>query len=156
LDDCLELDSSPEYVASAREFVRSRLVSWEATDWLADAVLVASELVSNAILHARTAIELKLSCDLSTVRVEVYDENTRVPVVAGCPVDATSGRGLALVAALSSAWGIEHYGEGKIVWAEIGGGDRPSLEGCTDVKQVDTLNESLALVNASGRRSLDR
>ena len=74
MDDCLELESDPKLVVAARQFVRERLTSWEATDHLEQAVLVASELVTNAVLHARTAIQLKVSVDGPRVRIEVFDE----------------------------------------------------------------------------------
>jgi anti-sigma regulatory factor (Ser/Thr protein kinase) len=142
LDDCLKLESDPSVVALAREFVRDRLEHWQATDQIEYAVLVATELVTNAVLHARTQIHLTVSVDESRVRVEVYDENTRLPTVAAIDPDATSGRGLALVAAVARSWGIEHHPHGKVVWAEIGepgvsfGNERLDLRRIHNVDQV--------------------
>ena len=87
------------------------------------AVLVASELSTNAVRHARSRFETSLAVDGECVRVEVFDLDTRAPqpVVAGD--DATGGRGLQIVAAIASEWGFrteERDGvHGKVVWAEI-------------------------------------
>jgi anti-sigma regulatory factor (Ser/Thr protein kinase) len=118
--DCLELEGDPERVAVARAFVRSRLESWEAADLIGDAEILASELVTNAVLHAHTQIRLTLTLDATTVRVEVFDADPRMPTMADCSPDATSGRGLAMVEALAASWGVEQRSNGKIVWAEIG------------------------------------
>lgn len=120
VDDCLDLEPDPRLVVAARAFVESRLRAWEAADLLSDAVLVTSELVTNAVLHARTQIRLRVAAERSKVRVEVYDDNTRIPILASCATDATSGRGLVMVAALVNSWGIEQHGDGKVVWAELG------------------------------------
>ena len=91
----------------------------------------------------RTAIQLRVTVDGSRVRIEVFDENSRVPVQAACPPDATSGRGLALVSSLSSSWGIENRTDGKVVWAEIGPpGPEETPEGCVDLSGVDTVAQA--------------
>ena len=142
MDDCLEFESDPEMVVAARRFVRERLRAWEVSEHSDSAVLVASELVTNAVLHARTAVTLKVEVEGTTVRIEVFDENPRVPVMSPCPPDATSGRGLALVTAMATAWGIENRGDGKVVWAEIGPGASDPPEGCLDLSEVDTVEEA--------------
>lgn len=120
MDDLLDLESDPRLVAVAREFVRSRLHAWELGDLTDDAVLVASELVTNGVLHARTSIQLRLQCNSASLRIEVHDENPRLPTTTSCPPEATSGRGLGIVSRIASSWGIEHQDSGKIVWAELG------------------------------------
>ena len=143
MEDCLDLESSLEMVAAARAFVRSRLVAWEVRSYVDDAVLVASELVTNAVLHARSSVRLRIVNDGPAVRVEVYDENTRLPVPTASGPDATSGRGIAVVSAVAASWGMELEGDGKVVWAEFGTApeangsefdDRPDLN---DVVCVD-------------------
>jgi anti-sigma regulatory factor (Ser/Thr protein kinase) len=118
---CLDLESNPAVVRDARSFALAVARQWH-LDALEDEVaLVTSELVGNAVLHARTSISLILRHEApETVTVEVHDENTRMPTVAGCPADATSGRGLSLVSALASAWGVRPDGLGKVVWARLG------------------------------------
>ena len=143
MDDCLEFESDPRMAVVARQFVRDRLDAWEATSHIDSAVLVTSELVTNAVLHARTAVMLRMELAGELIRIEVFDENPRLPVVAPCPPEATSGRGLALISALSSAWGMEHHDGGKVVWAEIGppGADDP--DECLDLSGVDTVEEAM-------------
>lgn len=150
MDDCLELESDPRMVAVARHFVRDRLTSWEATEDLDAAVLVTSELVTNAVLHARTAIQVKLELDGNRVRIEVFDENTRAPVEAACPPDATSGRGLALVSALAPAWGIDHRPDGKVVWAELGTAPDEPADDCVTLSGIDTLSEAFEHIEQTG------
>lgn len=149
MDDCLELECNPEMVTVARRFVRERLTAWEATDHLIDALVITSELVTNAVLHARTAMVLKLEVRGGTVRVEVHDENPRVPVMAPCPPDATSGRGLALVVSLSTSWGIEQQEHGKVVWAEVGPSAGDIVDGCLDLSGVDTVEEAFRQIESS-------
>ena len=120
MEDCLDLESSFEVVADARAFVRSRLTVWELSNHVDDAVLAASELVTNAVLHARSAVRLRLVTDGPALRVEVYDENTRLPVPGASGPDATTGRGIGVVSAVAASWGMELQGDGKVVWAEFG------------------------------------
>lgn len=157
MDDCLELESDPRMVVAARQFVRDRLSAWEATDHLDAAVLVTSELVTNAVLHARTAIQLRLIVDGSKVRIEVLDENSRLPAPAACPPDATSGRGLALISSLAATWGMDHRGDGKVVWAELGE-SRPAEtpEDCVDLSGVDTVDQAFSQIRASDPDSASR
>jgi len=88
-----------------------------------DALIVVGELVTNAIRHAATEFTLALDISPERVRVEVGDRDTRPPVLVAADVDATSGRGLVLVAAVASAWGFATADldgvAGKTVWAEV-------------------------------------
>jgi anti-sigma regulatory factor (Ser/Thr protein kinase) len=120
LEACLELEDKPTLVQTARAFAASVAAAWHFDALRDDVVLVTSELVGNAVLHARSSIRVTLRSDgRSGLVVEVEDENTRMPTQASCPQDATSGRGLALVAKLSSAWGARPAGQGKVVWARL-------------------------------------
>lgn len=82
-------------------------------------VLLTNELVSNAVLHARTEMELRLVTADDRVRVEVHDGNSRRPPPPTTPVDATSGRGLVMVQALADRWGIDGTQHGKCIWFEL-------------------------------------
>lgn len=148
MDDCLEFESNPELVMAARHFVTDRLTAWEATDHAEAAVLIASELVTNAVLHARTAVVLRLMLRGETVRIEVFDENPRLPVVSPSPPEATSGRGLSLVVAVATAWGMEHRNDGKVVWAEVGpdSGATEAPGDCVDLSRVDTVEQAFARI----------
>ena len=84
-----------------------------------DVLLLTSELVTNAILHGRSEVRIEVACVDFHVRVTVHDENSRRPVMVTEDPDALDGRGLALVAAMSSAWGVDEEPAGKAVWFEL-------------------------------------
>ncbi|HET6873641.1 MAG TPA: hypothetical protein VFH70_02620, partial [Acidimicrobiales bacterium] len=67
MEDCLEFESDPEMVVAARRFVRERLMAWEAGEHIDAASLVASELVTNAVLHARTSVTVRLQLQGRTI-----------------------------------------------------------------------------------------
>jgi anti-sigma regulatory factor (Ser/Thr protein kinase) len=121
LDDrVLELPADDGSPGRARRFLRGLFEECSVADPPSEtAVLLASELVSNAVLHARTDLAVRCMLASSCVRVEVSDGNSRRPVAGLTPLDATSGRGLGLVQALSDNWGIEGTPEGKLVWFEV-------------------------------------
>lgn len=160
MDDCVELESDPAMVAVAREFVRDRLEAWEAPEHLDEAVLVASELVTNAMLHARTALTLRIELRSSpppagaaSVRIEVFDYNPRLPTLSPLTPEATSGRGLALIAEMATAWGMENRADGKVVWCEIGGPrvgvDTP--DDCVDLSGIDDVAAAFEAIEAGGK-----
>jgi anti-sigma regulatory factor (Ser/Thr protein kinase) len=107
----------------AREFVRLSLQSFGLPDAaLADRVtLVASELVTNAVLHARTDLVVRLSADHTDVLLEVSDGGPLHDTPATCAPLATSGRGLVLVDSVADDWGMTGIdgGLGKTVWARV-------------------------------------
>lgn len=104
----------------ARSFLQVDLgclgVAAEAID---TTVLLASELITNAVLHARTDLVLRYVLHAYCVRIEVLDGNSILPTPIAAPLDATSGRGLALVESLANNWGIERTPQGKTVWFEL-------------------------------------
>ena len=83
------------------------------------ALIVTTELVSNAMVHAGTRIELCLSFWEGVLRIEVHDASSVVPLrcLRGSSLD--TGRGLSLVESLATRWGIEPEPGGKDVWVEI-------------------------------------
>ncbi|WP_175410266.1 ATP-binding protein [Streptomyces sp. TRM64462] len=91
-----------------------------------DAVLlVVAELAANAVLHGRVpgrdfALRLVRDRGAGTVRVEVSDAHDGRPVQVPAPVDADRGRGLLLVGAVASRWGVAaRQGPGKTVWVDV-------------------------------------
>lgn len=107
-------------IAAAREFVRDRLVEWGVEAQVDDALVVASELVTNAIMHAESPCELRLWLSASAIRVEVLDDGAGTPEPRTSSDTDEGGRGLHLIAALAAAWGIEQIpDDGKVVWAEL-------------------------------------
>jgi anti-sigma regulatory factor (Ser/Thr protein kinase) len=86
------------------------------------ALLVLSELVTNAVLHGAEPIQASVSCDDDALRIEVFDGDRNTSELG--PVGARGGgqpggRGLQIVASLSRSWGITTHDDGKTVWAEV-------------------------------------
>jgi anti-sigma regulatory factor (Ser/Thr protein kinase) len=107
--------SSP---GAARRWVRTMLA-----DHVADidhVLLCVSELVTNALLHARTGCELSLRFGDAHVRIEVRDFAPDVlPIKRSFDLEAPTGRGLHLLEALSERWGVERDDASKGVWFEV-------------------------------------
>lgn len=111
---------SPASVRSAREFVARTLAQWSTGVDTDDALLVASELVTNAIVHGKSSCELLLSRTGTSIRIEARDTGGGTPDPLPPSRTGTHGRGLHIVAALAAAWGIVDVPTGgKIVWAEL-------------------------------------
>jgi anti-sigma regulatory factor (Ser/Thr protein kinase) len=117
--DVVELPADPVAVQIAREVV-AEYGAELAPDLVDDAELLVSELVTNAIRHGKPAITLRVRLDAPGIGVEVRDEGPGTPVIAveGPTRDQPSGRGLRLVSAIASAWGVHHTDNtpGKAVW----------------------------------------
>lgn len=114
----------PSEVGRARRALREWLTSAGVRpDDTGDVMIVMSELVTNAVRHAGTAFELRCELEDHVVRIEVFDRDTRPPVLVGADAAATGGRGMVIIADLAEQWGVqtdEHDGvEGKVVWAEV-------------------------------------
>lgn len=87
----------------------------------AAAELLTSELVTNLVVHVGAPGELVVRMQGDNVRIEVTDHRAGVPVLPGRPATATGGRGLAIVDAVSDAWGVDRRtDDGKTVWFELG------------------------------------
>ena len=107
-------------VRRARAFVRDILTAWERDDLAEAAILLTSELVTNAVLHARTQIELVARLRAACLRVEVRDADGRAPALKLYSHQSATGRGLVLVEELADRWGTESMVGGKLVWFELG------------------------------------
>jgi anti-sigma regulatory factor (Ser/Thr protein kinase) len=84
-----------------------------------DVQLVVSELTTNAVIHAGTPFSVSVGYEHDAIRISVQDWNRMQPVMrVGAPT-APSGRGLPLVTAVASDWGVEPAPDGKTVWAEL-------------------------------------
>jgi anti-sigma regulatory factor (Ser/Thr protein kinase) len=109
-------------VPCARLHTRLVLGEWGISSALAeDAELVASELVSNAIMHGGGRfVRLLLRSDRSDVAILVWDESFVQPMpVEDHDIDSPNGRGLMIIEALSERWGCYRNGDGKYVWAVL-------------------------------------
>lgn len=116
----LDLPQALTSARRAREFVSEKVMEWSLEQLLDDALLVASELAANAITHADSACRIRLSLNPATLRIDVLDTGTGTPEPQPASATEEHGRGLHLVAALTTAWGLEVLpGEGKLVWAEL-------------------------------------
>ena len=114
-------------VVKARRLVSASLRVWSLEAGEATACLVTSELVTNAVRHARlAAVIVRVSLiGPRQVRVAVVDFSRTPPTLINAGVDDESGRGLVAVAGCSAAWGVEPVPWGKRVWADVevrGGG----------------------------------
>jgi len=112
---------SPE-VAKARHFIRRALDDWQLSEMAWPASLVASELVTNALQHSTSVLDLTLSRVDARLRIAVHDHGGGAPAIPSrSETDAATaqrGRGLQLIAAATLAWGVfPTRGSGKTVWA---------------------------------------
>ena len=105
-----------ETVRDARDFVRERL--FDTSVDLDSAVLLTSELASNAVIHAHTDYRVTIQRHVGAVRVELHNDAPEFLPNLDEPTD-TGGRGLHLVDAISSRWGTESSPEHKVVWFEL-------------------------------------
>jgi PAS domain S-box-containing protein len=127
-------------VASARGFVRDTLQGWGFSEVVDDAVVLVSELVTNAVVHAGTSAEVTCLRDEAGIRIEVADRYPKrtVPLYdgtytngAGAPgedpafelgpaeLEREGGRGLLLCAALATRWGVDYTPTRKRVWFRL-------------------------------------
>lgn len=110
----------PGAVGRARRFVRRALERWRVAGQVVEqAVLTASELVSNAIKHGEGAVELVIQRMPTAIRIVVWDGSSLPPLVRPPLATGTGGRGMEVVARSSARWGYEIHEAGKSVWAEF-------------------------------------
>jgi anti-sigma regulatory factor (Ser/Thr protein kinase) len=111
--DHLHLEPLPRVVGDARHFMRDHAPAL-AQERLDVVLLLTSELVTNAVIHARTAIEIGITVTDHSIVVTVHDEDLdRAPARAG----RVGGWGLGLVRELAEDFDMEHYaGDGKTAW----------------------------------------
>ncbi|HVX18927.1 MAG TPA: ATP-binding protein [Acidimicrobiales bacterium] len=122
-----QLPPVPANARAARQFVTAALTDLRCSHLEATAALLTSELVTNAIVHAHTPIEVRVVLSRpGRIRIEVDDDDSAEPVAPPTPIwpsgDDESGRGLAMVAALAAAWGVDLHtppAPGKTVWFEL-------------------------------------
>ena len=109
----------PRDPGHARQIVRTVLRGLP-RESIADAELLTSEVVSNAIVHADGALVLAIKLHEDKIRIEVLDQSgtTRLEPQLLEP-SRERGRGLAIVEALASSWGVEPRSRGKAVWFEL-------------------------------------
>jgi anti-sigma regulatory factor (Ser/Thr protein kinase) len=114
----LELPATPAAASVARLFVRVLCEEWGVGVVGDVAELLCSELVTNAVLHARSGVELEAARTAKSLRIDVRDMGPGhiEPGAQPAPSEAEGGRGLAIVASLANSWGVEKSSLGKSVW----------------------------------------
>jgi anti-sigma regulatory factor (Ser/Thr protein kinase) len=115
-----DLPLGPEAAGAARRATRTVLHSWGYTDpgWLDHAEIVISELVTNAVKHGGGCLSLDLQAHEEHVTVAAADGTAVVPRRRDDP-DSDGGRGLLLIEALSTRWGVHDHHGGKRVYVQL-------------------------------------
>jgi anti-sigma regulatory factor (Ser/Thr protein kinase) len=117
----VQLAAGAAAAAEARGQVRAAICTWDVPVDPGLAVLLTSELVTNAIWHeAGETVTLVLTCTPEHLRVDVHDTCPSLPVPGHAAPDAETGRGLMLVDSLSAQWGAYRTREGKAVYFTLG------------------------------------
>ncbi|MFE9421657.1 ATP-binding protein [Kitasatospora sp. NPDC006697] len=107
-------------LAPLRARLRAALADWGLAELADTAELLASELVTNALLHTGAGAVLDAApTGAGGLLVEVRDEGGGLPAPRSADADATSGRGLLLVEALADRWGVRLRADGKTAWFEL-------------------------------------
>jgi anti-sigma regulatory factor (Ser/Thr protein kinase) len=115
----ITLEPTPMSACQARAFVSRHLIDHRLLRLVDPVRLVASELATNALMHARTAFEVALSAEGDTVLLSVSDDSASLPAARDAQVMDSSGRGLGIVAVLSTDWGWREKAGAKTVWASF-------------------------------------
>lgn len=117
----IDLPAVPSSISAARHAVAALLYSSAELPHrvIEDVLLLVSELVTNVVLHAGTDTQVTARVNDRRISVSVSDRDAlHQPVLAGRGSRATSGRGIMLVDAISTSWGVELRAGGKVVWFE--------------------------------------
>ncbi|MFI5616877.1 ATP-binding protein [Streptomyces sp. NPDC051567] len=131
--DQLSLAAVRSAVSASRHFLRLTLSKWPEVSIEDDALLIASELVTNAVtatgmlagkrtwgdLEELNLVQVRLVGLQDSVIIEVWDMSDELPSLKQADDDAENGRGLLLVQQLAKRWGSYRTTGGKVVWAEL-------------------------------------
>jgi PAS domain S-box-containing protein len=149
------LPAQPSSVPDARRAIRAWLTEAGFDELVDEAEQAVSEVVTNALVHAGTPVELSASMDAGFVRVEVADGSSHLPRTRDFDTISGTGRGLKLLEQTVTRWGAEPRGDGKVVWFELGGqGRRGEVEPDVaraldeDVVHIELLAVPLLLMSA--------
>ena len=135
--ETIESTNDPRLALAARQQVVAWLEETGLESLTDDAILVVSELVTNAVLHGKGCLGVELSRSGAGVRIGVTDGSTHAPVLGFASAGSMTGRGLRMVSGLVAAMGIDPAPNGKTVWAELVPGSGPSPE--PDLSGADIL-----------------
>jgi len=115
----IDLAADPRSVPVARRFVAGTLRSWGCPHLVDKAALLVSEAVTNSVVHASSEVGVSIRRVGARVRIEIADEDPRLPVRRQSSPWSGSGRGILIVDSVADDWGIEANQEGKAVWFEL-------------------------------------
>ena len=113
------LPPQPSSVAESRRHVRAFLEDTGRTDLLEPALLLVSEIVTNALLHAGTEVDLAGHIEGDSVRLEVGDGSTHLPSRRRYAPTSGTGRGLLMLESMVDDWGVTRREHGKVVWFRL-------------------------------------
>lgn len=131
VEGTVTLAPHPTSPSAARCHVTQVLEDGPLADLIDTASLLVSEVVTNAVLHAATDIELSCSIGGGSLCVEVRDQSTVTPTPRHYDANAMTGRGLGMVELLADEWGVDSDERGKTVWFLLAGADAGPLEART-------------------------
>ena len=116
----VDLPLGPQAAALARRTVADVLRGWTITDedFVYDILLLASELVGNAVRHGGRRVGLSLKHDQGRLTLAVHDGSCVLPSPR-MPEDQESGRGLTIIDAIADDWGVLDRSDGKTVWVTL-------------------------------------
>jgi anti-sigma regulatory factor (Ser/Thr protein kinase) len=129
------LPPEPTSPRLARHFVTTTLVEAGRSDLVDVATLLVTELVTNAVLHARTELEVEIDDAKAGLRFAVYDRSPAMPRLRHNSLAAATGRGLRLVDTLAGGWHADPTPEGKRVYFDLsaeGADVEPDLDAWDD------------------------
>jgi len=112
-------DGDAQTVSKVRAFVRAELRRIRRDEIADAALLVVSELATNALLYGGGIAAIHVEPTAEGVRIEVHDRSEAAPIMPLNSNEAMTGRGLRLVRAISARWAAEPTASGKVVWAEV-------------------------------------
>ena len=113
------LEPTPFAVRVARRHVRETLETWGRASLLEISDLIVSELAGNAVRHSSRRFVLTVTKMGEATRIAVSDQSSLLPTLRAPDADATNGRGIQIIAAVSMNWGAELHHGAKTVWADI-------------------------------------
>jgi PAS domain S-box-containing protein len=131
--------------------IRELLAESDRDDLIETAVLLVSEVVTNALLHAGTSIDVAARLDDEGLRVEVGDGSMHLPVRRRYATTAGTGRGLLMLEQLVDDWGVSRHRRGKTVWFRLDAGDNETGAAVQRQSQGDDRPDGAATVDVELR-----
>jgi anti-sigma regulatory factor (Ser/Thr protein kinase) len=110
----------PESVRTARQYVQRRCLEAQFPPRLcAEAILLTGEVVSNVVCHARTEARVRVNIRSDRLEVEISDAGDATAAVTPVQPTTQGGRGLRIVEAIATSWGVRRCPRGKTVWFQL-------------------------------------